>query len=415
MNKKLFLTTITSLIAVTFASCSMFDSGQKKHREASSLFNEATILTFTIPNQTGTTVIDNMAHTITIAMPLGTTLTSLTPTITVSKGAKISPSSGVVHSFASPATYTVTAEDGTTTQAWVVTVPRIAGQVATFNADGVTFNMVYVPSISTFPTGVTDNGTATVDATYWIGETEVTWELWDKVRAWAEPGHGYTFANDGVMGSNLGGSNMTNQHPVTTINWRDAMIFSNALTEWYNEKAGTNYTCVYYKIDGTTPIKTSTNNAIDLTLGSEDNPVVKASATGFRLLTNDEWELAARWRGNNTTNTVLTYEDPFFTKGDSASGATSNSTTDTHSAAWCNVNETQAVGLLAKNDLGLYDMSGNVWEFTFDWYPNSFSLRSVRGNSWSGNEAGQRIGYTGNITPINPSSIVGLRFARTDL
>ena len=103
MNKKLFLTTITSLIAVTFASCSMFDSGQKKHREASSLFNEATILTFTIPNQTGTTVIDNMAHTITIAMPLGTTLTSLTPTITVSKGAKISPSSGVVHSFASPA------------------------------------------------------------------------------------------------------------------------------------------------------------------------------------------------------------------------------------------------------------------------------------------------------------------------
>ena len=108
-----------------------------------------------------------------------------------------------------------------------------AGDMVTYTADGVSFNMVYVPGGLTFPTGLLDDGIATVSSSYWIGETEVTWELWSKVKTWAENNASnlYTFANPGVMGDGTG-DNVT--HPVTTVNWRDAMAWTNALTEWYN-------------------------------------------------------------------------------------------------------------------------------------------------------------------------------------
>ena len=70
----------------------------------------------------------------------------------------------------------------------------------------------------------------------------------DEVYIWATNGIGrtgagqYTFANAGTMGDGTGD---TNQHPVTTVNWRDSMVWCNALTEWYNAQNGTSYECVY--------------------------------------------------------------------------------------------------------------------------------------------------------------------------
>ena len=67
-----------------------------------------------------TGVIDEAAHTIALTVPYGTEVTALAPTITIT-GASVSPAAGVAHDFTSPATYTVTAADGTT-QAYAVTV-----------------------------------------------------------------------------------------------------------------------------------------------------------------------------------------------------------------------------------------------------------------------------------------------------
>lgn len=75
---------------------------------------------FTSPAATGT--VNNTNHTVALTVPYGTDVTSLTPTIAVSAGATISPTSGTATDFTSPVDYTVTAEDTTTTQVYAVTV-----------------------------------------------------------------------------------------------------------------------------------------------------------------------------------------------------------------------------------------------------------------------------------------------------
>lgn len=85
--------------------------------------NTATeLLTFELPEQTGAANIDAEAHTVSIEVAFGTDMTILAPTVTLSEGATSSPASGEIVDFSSAVTYTVTAEDGVTTQEWLVTV-----------------------------------------------------------------------------------------------------------------------------------------------------------------------------------------------------------------------------------------------------------------------------------------------------
>lgn len=88
------------------------------------------ITAFTVPGQTGETVIDEGAHTIGITVPFGTNVTDLVPTITISANTTVSPASGVANNFTSPKTYTVTAADSST-QAYTVTVTISADPIAT--------------------------------------------------------------------------------------------------------------------------------------------------------------------------------------------------------------------------------------------------------------------------------------------
>jgi hypothetical protein len=76
---------------------------------------------FTTPAAEGTITGTNVA----ITVPPGTVLTSLTPTITVSEGAAVSPASGEAQDFSEPVDYVVTAADGTT-ETWTVTVTVLA-------------------------------------------------------------------------------------------------------------------------------------------------------------------------------------------------------------------------------------------------------------------------------------------------
>ncbi len=128
----------------------------------------------------------------------------------------------------------------------------------------------------------------------------------------------------------------------------------------------------------------------------------------FRLPTEAEWEYAARggnkskghkYAGSNTLGDVAWYYG--------------NSSSKTHP-----VKQKQA------NELGLYDMSGNVWEWCQDWYgsysssaqtnptgPTSGSYRVLRGGSWISDARDCRVSSRGNTTPTNTYNFLGLRLA----
>jgi len=80
------------------------------------------ITSFHIPELSAAATIDHSLHTVVGSVPNGTDLTALVPSIAVSRGATIDPVSGVSTDFSSPVSYTVTAEDGTTFQDWLVSI-----------------------------------------------------------------------------------------------------------------------------------------------------------------------------------------------------------------------------------------------------------------------------------------------------
>jgi hypothetical protein len=85
---------------------------------------ENDILSFTIPEQIGDTVIDDVGYTVQLDVPSGTNITALIPTIEISNSAIIDPASGTPQDFTDPFEYTVTAQNGEE-QIWIVTVTLV--------------------------------------------------------------------------------------------------------------------------------------------------------------------------------------------------------------------------------------------------------------------------------------------------
>ncbi|WP_400072158.1 malectin domain-containing carbohydrate-binding protein [Zobellia russellii] len=87
--------------------------------------SETDVLTFVLVSETGGAVIDAGAHTVNIEVESTSDLTALAPQITLSSGAESIPASGEFSDFSNgPVTYSVTAEDGVTTQDWSVIVVK---------------------------------------------------------------------------------------------------------------------------------------------------------------------------------------------------------------------------------------------------------------------------------------------------
>lgn len=290
-----------------------------------------------------------------------------------------------------------------------------AGAAETFTLDAESFDMHYVPPKS-FPTQIVDDGSSSVANAYWIAKTEVTYGLWSEVHSWATS-NGYSFANDGTQGND---GNQTDQHPVTEINWRDAIAWTNALTEYYNAQTGGNLEPAYYTDSSyTMPIRSvDDSSSVDYpNQGSQDHPYVNSDADGFRLPTEDEWALAARYIEDANGDGDIEDTDEYY-PGDYASGATADYTnaTATGNVAWYIDNsgsETHPVAQKNANALGLYDMTGNVWEWSFDWFSGSEgSSRVIRGGGWNIPGHILRVGRESGSQPYIAEDRVGFRPAR---
>ncbi len=137
----------------------------------------------------------------------------------------------------------------------------------------------------------------------------------------------------------------------------------------------------------------------------------------FRLPTEAEWEYAARggqnshgykYAGGNDIDEVAWYEN---------------------NADYVDVRGPRPVAQKKANELGLYDMSGNVWEWCQDWYSSSYysnspavnpcnttsaSFRVFRGGSWFDYARGCRVSYRYGSSPGHRYDYLGLRLALSD-
>ena len=280
--------------------------------------------------------------------------------------------------------------------------------------------MVSVPGGTYTQTDTAANSFSHTITGFKMGKYEVTYELWYAVRTWAVA-NGYYFANAGMEGHDgAAGAVPTGAkyEPVTTINWRDAMVWCNA----YSELSG--LTGIYYSDAGfTVLIKDSRDgsygSSINTTAGSFDNPYVNWTANGYRLPTEGEWQYAASYKDGVS-----------WTPYDYASGATAdyNDAGATGLVAWYSANsssKTHDVGTKTANALGIYDMSGNVWEWCWDWYgtwpgssqtdyrgSGSGSVRMVRGGSWLSSAYYLRVGYHDYVSPYYGDDDIGFRLVR---
>ena len=227
----------------------------------------------------------------------------------------------------------------------------------TFMVKGVEFKMIKVEG-GTFSMGATSEQGSDADddekpahsvtlSDYYIGETEVTQELWEA-----------------VMGSNPSYFEGDNQRPVENVSWNDCQKFIKKLN--------------------------------------------RLTGKEFRLPTEAEWEYAARggkysrgykYSGSNNADEVAWYD--------------SNSGSKTH-----------PVKTKKDNELGLYDMSGNVWEWCNDWWgcyqsnsqtnptgPSEGESRVLRGGGWCYFDMGVRVSRRDYLTPGYRHIIIGLRLA----
>lgn len=233
-----------------------------------------------------------------------------------------------------------------------ISMTKKRNQNKTYTANGVSFNMVYVAG-GTFQMGSNDGDDnekpvhSVTLSDYYIGQTEVTQELWQA-----------------VMGSNPAKYEKGPSLPVYYVSWNDCQEFIIKLN---------------HLTDG-----------------------------GFRLPTEAEWEYAARG-GNKSRGYKYSGRDYLG------------------SVAWYkdnSGNEVHPVGSKSANELGLYDMSGNVWEWCSDWkgsYPSSpqtnptgassGSDRVLRGGSYCDGESLCRSAYRSNYFPTYWCSFHGLRLA----
>lgn len=218
------------------------------------------------------------------------------------------------------------------------------------------------------------------------------------------------------------------KRPVENVTWYDAVWYCNARSTKEGLEPAYSITVTDMSYDGTHI--------------EEAEVTLDLSKNGYRLPTEAEWEYAARGRNPSADDWVYT-----FSGAETAAGKSYNDSINAgmDTVGWYNYNNkdgttgksdatsnwdgrgTHQVGQKQPNALGLYDMSGNVAEWCWDWYnwsvpqetvndptgPESGSERVNRGGSWDDNASDASVRDRYFISPLWNNSDCGFRVVRS--
>ncbi|MGE5796241.1 MAG: formylglycine-generating enzyme family protein [Ignavibacteria bacterium] len=224
---------------------------------------------------------------------------------------------------------------------------------------------------------------------FYIGKYEVTQKDWIE-----------------VMGSNpskFKGDNL----PVEMVSWYDCV-------EYCNKRSIKEGLKPYFNIDKNKkdPNNININDSIKWTV------TINEGANGYRLPTEAEWEYAA---GGGQMSKSYTYSGS--NDADQVAWYWRNSGDSTLTGHWYwpviekNHNKTKPVGIKKSNELGLYDMSGNVREWCEEWFKSTDIyigyLRVQRGGGWLGGEHACVSSYRGKFEANGKGPDQGFRVCRS--
>lgn len=257
-------------------------------------------------------------------------------------------------------TATITVQSVSNSSVKATCTVNVIGETRTFTVGGVTFTMKLVEA-----------------GTFQMGGTEYSYE---------QPIHSVTISKDYYIG----------ETEVTQALWKAVTGYSptSGGSSWSSSYGlGDSYPAYYISYEDVQSFIKKLNSL---------------TGENFRMPTEAEWEFAARggnkskgynYSGSNTIGDVAWYDD--------------NSSSTAH-----------AVKTKAANELGIYDMSGNVWEWCSDWYgtysssaqtdptgPTTGTDRMNRGGSWNFNATRCRCANRGSVTPSYRSNYHGVRLA----